>query len=1257
MGAGAKVWFAVKAASLVASVAYSANQSSKARKAMRNSGLDQGRTIMVRDPLAPRRLIYGQALVSGTVVFMHTTGTKNEYLHFVVMLAGHEVDEIGDIYFNDELVPLASNAATGKYAGYARVNKKRGVPGDVADADLVAEMPAFWTANHKLSGCAYLTVSLTWSPDLFPNGLPTVKALVKGKKVYDPRTGLTVWTANAALCAADFLQDTTFCEFYVALARIRSADLIEAANTCDESIILADASTEARYTVDGTISADQDPSDILRDLAGAMAGSIIDTGGTWTIRAGAYRTPTVTLTDDDLVSGFSMQPRQSRSDTFNRVRGVYISPDMQWAPADFPAVSNSTYKTADGGIWLDKDIQLNFTTSPARAQRLAKIELERGRQQITCQASYNLKALQLMPGDVVNVTRSRFGWAAKPFEVVECGLSISGDQDNPTLNIPLILRETAAGVWDWANGEETTVDLAPNTTLPNPFSVPTPSTPTLTSVSQMQADGTVEPRFTVAWTTPNNIHVEQGGAVAIEYKAQADSVWLEWAQLRGDMLSELIGGVVVGEIYDVRIRFINNAGVRGAYSATASVTVLGDVTAPATPTGLVAIAGTGKVVSLDWNDNTEPDLGEYGIYRHTADVVGSAVLIAEVAASRFVDVDVTPGTTYYYWITAIDRSDNESAKTASVNATPSAAGAGVDTTPPSNPSVPTLVGSLSYQTMDGTTRASATIAVPAMPVGGVILNVLYRLNGSTAGWTIADQLSAGSVSAQVDDLLPNTSYQYAVQAFSSYGYASSIVTGASAFLTNYDASAPAAPAGLAAVTGTGKSVSLDWADNTEADFSEYAVYRHTSNSSGSATKLAETRASRFVDVDVTFGQAYYYWIKAIDRSENTSAFSSGVGPVTPGKVAATEADATAPGTPSASSKTAEGTYTAGDGTVYAYLDISVPALPTLGKYQNLLYKKASGGGDWLVAAQLTNTGAQTVRIDDLSPGTIYDVAVQAFTAFAIASAITVATASPFTAPNLTTAPSVTGVAYIAGNSSSFLRPPSMIGTLRAAAVRVNWTRPSEKDLVGYEVAVTSTDTDAAADAASKTIVVSEEFIALNSIPVSAYVRVRAFNSSAVRGAWGGGGTNLNTSSLWGYPGGNMMSQDSSGVSVTGGSATGMSNLTSTNLTGTDTIVNGIRTGGSGARKIVAEYAETVVPTLAGGAASESAAVSISGRGFAAKPDTGYIEVCSDLGIGCHYYFDHVSNSSSTAYIRFFRWDGANLSAGSVRCSVCLVEYD
>ncbi|MEM1159288.1 MAG: glycosyl hydrolase family 28-related protein, partial [Verrucomicrobiota bacterium] len=91
-----------------------------------------------------------------------------------------------------------------------------------------------------------------------------------------------------------------------------------------------------------------------------------------------------------------------------------------------------------------------------------------------------------------------------------------------------------------------------------------------------------------------------------------------------------------------------------------------DVVAPATPSGLSAVAADGRVI-LDWADNSESDLSLYGVYRSETPG-GPYVNIQDVVASQFTDYSANNGTTYYYIVTAIDISANESPGSAEVNA-------------------------------------------------------------------------------------------------------------------------------------------------------------------------------------------------------------------------------------------------------------------------------------------------------------------------------------------------------------------------------------------------------------------------------------------------------------------------------------------------------------------------------------------------------------------------------------------------------------
>jgi len=91
---------------------------------------------------------------------------------------------------------------------------------------------------------------------------------------------------------------------------------------------------------------------------------------------------------------------------------------------------------------------------------------------------------------------------------------------------------------------------------------------------------------------------------------------------------------------------------------------------PAAPTGLSATAGDG-MVSLDWNDNTEPDLDGYNVYRSTTSGSGySQINSLPLSSSDYTDNSVTNGITYYYVVTAVDTDLNESVYSNEVSATP-----------------------------------------------------------------------------------------------------------------------------------------------------------------------------------------------------------------------------------------------------------------------------------------------------------------------------------------------------------------------------------------------------------------------------------------------------------------------------------------------------------------------------------------------------------------------------------------------------------
>ncbi len=85
-----------------------------------------------------------------------------------------------------------------------------------------------------------------------------------------------------------------------------------------------------------------------------------------------------------------------------------------------------------------------------------------------------------------------------------------------------------------------------------------------------------------------------------------------------------------------------------------------DTFPPAKPLGLSALAGP-AAAQLSWERNQEPDFALYRIYRSGPNGVFSKIADSPTAAS-YRDASVTPGQTYRYAVTALDKKGNESPK-------------------------------------------------------------------------------------------------------------------------------------------------------------------------------------------------------------------------------------------------------------------------------------------------------------------------------------------------------------------------------------------------------------------------------------------------------------------------------------------------------------------------------------------------------------------------------------------------------------------
>jgi hypothetical protein len=442
-----------------------------------------GRTEMVREPIRPHTIIYGRVRIGGGIVFIHTKtddlGRADGFLYMAIVLAGHRIDAVEDIFLDN--TPLTDP----KFAGIARVTPWLGSDDQPADPDWLAEIPEKWTADHRLRGRAWLACRFRYDATAFRTGVPKVTAVVRGRRVLDPRTGATAWSANSALCAADWL--STFRG--IPRERINPIDLMAAASICDEDVPLRASGTERRYETHGTLAADDDPRSVLPKLAAPMAGAIVNTAGQWSIFAGAWAEPVQTLTVDDLRADVTLNTRRQRRDLFNGVRATFVNPAGDWQPVDAPPLLDEAALAEDGGAEQFSTLEMPFTTSPAMVQRLMRIALQRNRRQRSVTFPANLSALALRPWDVVAVDLGRLG----AFTARVAGWSFA-----PEGGIDLMLEEEDAGAWAWSPEQEKPMGDAPAVSFggalvpaPSEINVASPTTPAFGTIALAWAPVTV----------------------------------------------------------------------------------------------------------------------------------------------------------------------------------------------------------------------------------------------------------------------------------------------------------------------------------------------------------------------------------------------------------------------------------------------------------------------------------------------------------------------------------------------------------------------------------------------------------------------------------------------------------------------------------------------------------------------------------------------------------------------------------------------
>ncbi len=623
--------------------------------------------------------------------FLETSGTDNQYLYMALVLSEGEVADIDAIFINDNQVTWSGDIADNTqitvgsgdanfFSGSSLITCEPHFGSDSQTASSLLSTLSSWTSNHRLRGLCYLAIRFEWNQDKF-GSLPTVQAVVKGKKVYNPNLDSTVtggsgshradtsstweYSDNPILQLLDYLRNERF-GMGIANSYFDSnfADWQTATDVCDANITpYSGASQIDLMDSHAVVDTSKKAIDNVKNFIRGARAYLNFSGGIYNVLVETTGSASITLTEDNIIGGISVKSKNKNS-RYNRVIVNFTNPDKNYQSdtAQFPPVDetglasadqHATMKTADGGLLLEGRFDFTMLTSPYQAQEMAEIILRRSRSSLDISLIADATALDLAVGDIVNITHATPSFSAKPFRVQ--GLNV-----NSNYTVTMQCSEHQDSFYTFGTQQE--VASIPNTTLPNPFVIQPPASVTLSDQLIEYNDGTVIVALdvTIGASPDNFIDFYQ-----VEYKLSTDSDFIIYAQ--GSGLNHRVLNVIDQQTYDVRVKAVNSAGVSSTF-VSAQRKIVGAIAPPSDITDFSCNV-SGQEAHLSWEAVTDLDLAFYNLRFSeetdgTADWQNSVALVEKISRpATSISVPVRQGT---YLIKAVDKLGNFSSNATAI---------------------------------------------------------------------------------------------------------------------------------------------------------------------------------------------------------------------------------------------------------------------------------------------------------------------------------------------------------------------------------------------------------------------------------------------------------------------------------------------------------------------------------------------------------------------------------------------------------------
>lgn len=412
-----------------------------------------------REPIPPKRWIYGRATTSGAVFFLEKAPP-----HLVIgyLVADGQSDGLEQIFVQGTEVFIGSDgfAITAPYdqigqsTQLLQVSFRDGSPDQQIDPIIAATFPNV-PLNFRQQGITTVVIKADFGQndddhrEFWGESFDPLIRL-RGRRVYDPRDFSQLrddpltwkWSDNSILCVADFLRADFGGQLPAALI---DYDTVAAeADIADELVLTLDG-TEKRYTANGLLTGENTPIEILQSILTSARSTAVWSLGRYKVLAGSRRDPVTTIVESDLAGAVQYSDAQKGQDLLNEVRTEFVAlQDRDYQVQTGPVLSREDLQAQDDGVF-STTLRFPFTEGASRVQRLGKAALEDTRlgKSLKLTLALGVTAMWIEVGDVVRVQIDSLPWINGIYQI---------DRSNPSTDFTTTefdLTEFSNAIYDF----------------------------------------------------------------------------------------------------------------------------------------------------------------------------------------------------------------------------------------------------------------------------------------------------------------------------------------------------------------------------------------------------------------------------------------------------------------------------------------------------------------------------------------------------------------------------------------------------------------------------------------------------------------------------------------------------------------------------------------------------------------------------------------------------------------------------------------